>query len=250
MRGPSRRVAARCRAGTARSPPRSRRPPRVRPRWSQLDARAGGTLLAVAAHGPGSVAARWLEHARVPAGAPCSVRSRRARRSSACATASSSTPAASGRCRRRSISTPRRTATSARCRRKGAGLAILKWVTSFPAQPGGRAAGGDGDDLRVVGRGRRAARARGRALGHGAPHRRGRGGGRAGAGARGRRAPSGSSAAACTAPGRRAASRPPSTDPGVCYDPDPEAAGQLAGELGWEAGSARRGARRATSSPA
>jgi alanine dehydrogenase len=25
--------------------------------------------------------------------------------------------------------------------------------------------------------------------------------------------------------------------PGVCYDPDPEAAGRLAGELGWEAGS-------------
>jgi len=25
--------------------------------------------------------------------------------------------------------------------------------------------------------------------------------------------------------------------PGVCFDPDPEAAGQLAGELGWEAGS-------------
>ena len=25
--------------------------------------------------------------------------------------------------------------------------------------------------------------------------------------------------------------------PGVCFDPDPEAAGRLAGELGWEAGS-------------
>ena len=25
--------------------------------------------------------------------------------------------------------------------------------------------------------------------------------------------------------------------PGVCFDPDPEAAGQLAGELGWEAGT-------------
>src|SRR3712207_5983799 len=25
--------------------------------------------------------------------------------------------------------------------------------------------------------------------------------------------------------------------PGVCFDPDPEAAGALAGELGWEAGS-------------
>ena len=25
--------------------------------------------------------------------------------------------------------------------------------------------------------------------------------------------------------------------PGLCYDPDPEAAGRLAGELGWEAGS-------------
>ena len=28
--------------------------------------------------------------------------------------------------------------------------------------------------------------------------------------------------------------------PGVCFDPDPEAAGALAGELGWEAGSSRR----------
>ena len=33
---------------------------------------------------------------------------------------------------------------------KGAGIAILKWVTSFPAQPRGRPAGGDGDDLCVV----------------------------------------------------------------------------------------------------
>ena len=42
---------------------------------------------------------------------------------------------------------------------KGAGLAILKWVTSFPRNPGGQPAGGDGNDLRLLGSRRRAARA-------------------------------------------------------------------------------------------
>ena len=66
---------------------------------------------------------------------PSSRRSRRSTRSSACATASCATRRASGGCRRRSTSPCRPPATSARCRRKGGGLAILKWVTSFPGNP-------------------------------------------------------------------------------------------------------------------
>ena len=58
-----------------------------------------------------------------------------ARRSSGCGTASSSTPATSGRCRRRSTSTPRRNGDFRAMPAKGAGLAILKWVTSFPGNP-------------------------------------------------------------------------------------------------------------------
>ena len=44
------------------------------------------------------------------------------------------------------------------------------------------------------------------------------------------------SAAACTARGPRAACAA-EFGPGVCFDLDPEAAGALAGELGWEAGA-------------
>ena len=56
------------------------------------------------------------------------------------------------------------------------------------------------------------------------------------AGARGRAHRRASSAAGCTAPGRRAASPPPATSEGVCFDPRAEAAAALAAELGWAVG--------------
>ena len=160
----------------------------------------------------------------------------RPRRSSACATASSSTPAASGRCRRRSISTPRLTGTSARCRRREPGSRSSSGSRRFRATRG-RAAGGDGRDLRVVGGGRRAAGPGGRALRDRAADRR-RGGGRGtGAGARGRARASG--IIGCGLHGTWAARCLAAAEygPGICFDPDPEAAGRLAGELGWEVGT-------------
>ena len=94
---------------------------------------------------------------------------------------------------------------------KGGGLAILKWVTSFPGNPARGPAGGDGDDLRLERGDGRAARAGGRARRDRAAHRRGRGRRRAGARARGRALGRDRSAAACTARGRRAASPRPSS---------------------------------------
>ena len=120
---------------------------------------------------------------------------------------------------------------------RGAGLAILKWVTSFPGNP---AAGlpvvmgvicvssdVDGEPLALID-------AR---LGH-RPADRGRGrGGRPGARARGRRRRSG--IVGCGLHGAWAARCLEAAEygPGVCFDPSPEAAGALAGELGWEVGS-------------
>ena len=174
---------------------------------------------------------------------PCSPRHRPARgrrpprRSSACATASSSTPAASGRCRRRCTSTRRRTATSGRCRPRARASRSSSGSRRFPRNP---AAG-----LPVVmgvicvssRRGRGAARAARRALGHRAAHRRGRGGGRTGARPRGRPHRRASSAAACTARGRPAAWRRPSTARASASTPTPRPPARLAGELGWEVGA-------------
>ena len=131
---------------------------------------------------------------------------------------------------------------------KGAGLAILKWVTSFPGNPEAGlpvvmgvicvSSVSDGEplalvDVRSITRcaparwppwRRRSWRARTR-----------RSVGMIGCGLHG------TWAARCLAAAEYG--------PGVCFDPDPEAAGQLAGELGWEVGSARRRSP-ATSSPA
>ena len=111
-----------------------------------------------------------------------------------------------------------------------------------PRQPGGRPPGREGRDLRLVARGRRAAGAGGRARGHRAAHRRGGGRGRSGAGTR-RRAHAG--IVGCGLHGTWAARCLAEAEygPGVCFDPDPDAAGRLAGELGWEVGRARRRAR-------
>ena len=126
---------------------------------------------------------------------------------------------------------------------RGAGIAILKWVTSFPAQPGGRPPRRDGGHLRLVARGRGAARAGGRARGHRAAH--GRGGGGGGPGARAARRGVGRASSGCGLHGSWAARCLAEAEygPGVCFDPDPDAAGRLAGELGWEVGGVRRRAR-------
>ena len=118
-----------------------------------------------------------------------------------------------------------------------------------PGQQPPRAAGGDGRDLRVERRGRRAARADRRARGHRAAHRRGGRGGRAGARPRGRRSvgivgcgSTASWAARCLAAAE--------FGPGVCFDLDPEAAGRAGRRARLGGGHPRGCARRATSSPA
>ena len=58
-----------------------------------------------------------------------------ATRSTSSARPSCTTPAASGRCRPRSTSTRRRTATSAPCRRAEAASPSWKWVNSYPNNP-------------------------------------------------------------------------------------------------------------------
>ena len=98
-----------------------------------------------------------------------------------------STPAASGRCRRRSTSTPRRNGDFRAMPARGGGLAILKWVTSFPGNPRAGLPVVMGVICVSSRRGRPAAGADRRARGHRAAHRRGRRGRRPGAGARGRR---------------------------------------------------------------
>ena len=74
---------------------------------------------------------RWLT-SRYSTATRCSRRSPRPRRSSSCATASSATRAASGRCRRRSTSTLRRTATSGRCRPEAAAWRSSSGSPRFP----------------------------------------------------------------------------------------------------------------------
>ena len=169
-----------------------------RRRLAHLDPRPCGALLSVAAHGRGSVTADG-RRSSCSRRRPCFARSSPRRRSSACVTGSWSTPATSGRCRRRCTSTPRRTATSARCRPRArasrsssgsprsrgnpeAGLPVVMGVICVSSVADGRAA-----------------RARGRALRHRAAHRRGGRRGRAGAGPRGRAQRRDRSAAGSTA---------------------------------------------------
>ena len=119
---------------------------------------------------------------------------------------------------------------------RGAGLAILKWVTSFPGNP---AAGlpvvmgvicvssdADGEPLALIDAGAVTALRTG-AVAAVATQELAREDARTvgivGCGLHG------AWAARCLAAGEYG--------PGVCFDPNPEAAGALAGELGWEAGS-------------
>ena len=120
---------------------------------------------------------------------------------------------------------------------KGAGLAILKWVTSFPRNPEAGlpvvmgticvSSAADGEPLALVDvrsvtalRTGAVAAVAAQELAREDARRRS---GIVGCGLHG------AWAARCLAAAEYG--------PGVCFDPDPEAAGRLAGELGWEAGS-------------
>ena len=119
---------------------------------------------------------------------------------------------------------------------KGAGLAILKWVTSFPRNPEAGlpvvmgtisvSSAADGEPLALVDV-RSVTALRTGAVAAVAAQELGREDaetvGIVGCGLHG------AWAARCLAAAEYG--------PGVCYDPNPEAAGRLAGELGWEAGS-------------
>src|SRR5829696_4277269 len=119
---------------------------------------------------------------------------------------------------------------------KGAGLAILKWVTSFPRNPEAGlpvvmgmvcvSSAGNGEPLALVDV-RAVTALRTGAVAAVAAQELAREDARTvgmiGCGLHG------TWAARCLAAAEYG--------PGVCYDPDPEAAGRLAGELGWEAGS-------------
>lgn len=119
---------------------------------------------------------------------------------------------------------------------KGAGLAILKWVTSFPRNPEAGlpvvmgmicvSSAVDGEPLALVDV-RAVTALRTGAVAAVAAQELAREDARTvgmiGCGLHG------TWAARCLAAAEYG--------PGVCFDPDPEAAGQLAGELGWEAGS-------------
>jgi ornithine cyclodeaminase/alanine dehydrogenase-like protein (mu-crystallin family) len=119
---------------------------------------------------------------------------------------------------------------------KGAGLAILKWVTSFPGNPQAGlpvvmgvicvSSAADGEPLALVDV-RAVTALRTGAVAAVAAQELGREDARTvgiiGCGLHG------TWAARCLAAAEYG--------PGICFDPDPEAAGQLAGELGWEAGT-------------
>jgi alanine dehydrogenase len=119
---------------------------------------------------------------------------------------------------------------------KGAGLAILKWVTSFPRNPEAGlpvvmgmicvSSAADGEPLALVDV-RAVTALRTGAVAAVAAQELAREDARTvgmiGCGLHG------TWAARCLAAAEYG--------PGICFDPDPEAAGQLAGELGWEAGS-------------
>jgi alanine dehydrogenase len=119
---------------------------------------------------------------------------------------------------------------------KGAGLAILKWVTSFPRNPEAGlpvvmgmicvSSAADGEPLALVDVRAVTALRTGAVAAVAAQElarEDARTAGVIGCGLHG------TWAARCLAAAEYG--------PGVCFDPDPEAAGQLAGELGWEAGS-------------
>ena len=119
---------------------------------------------------------------------------------------------------------------------RGDGLALLKWVTSFPGNPARGPADRHRRHLPVRRDERRAADAARRALGDRAAHRRSGRCRHAGAGAPGARSVGiigcglhGAWTARCLAAA--------GYGPGVCYDPGADAAAALAGELGWRAGS-------------
>jgi ornithine cyclodeaminase/alanine dehydrogenase-like protein (mu-crystallin family) len=119
---------------------------------------------------------------------------------------------------------------------KGAGLAILKWVTSFPGNPAAGlpvvmgvicvSSATDGEPLALVDV-RAVTALRTGAVAAVAAQELAREDARTvgiiGCGLHG------TWAARCLAAAEYG--------PGICFDPDPEAAGQLAGELGWEAGA-------------
>jgi ornithine cyclodeaminase/alanine dehydrogenase-like protein (mu-crystallin family) len=119
---------------------------------------------------------------------------------------------------------------------KGAGLAILKWVTSFPGNPQAGlpvvmgvicvSSAADGEPLALVDV-RAVTALRTGAVAAVAAQELAREDARTvgiiGCGLHG------TWAARCLAAAEYG--------PGICFDPDPEAAGQLAGELGWEAGT-------------
>ena len=119
---------------------------------------------------------------------------------------------------------------------KGAGIAILKWVTSFPRNPQAGlpvvmgmicvSSVGDGEPLALVDV-RAVTALRTGAVAAVAAQELAREDARTvgivGCGLHG------TWAARCLAAAEYG--------PGICFDPDPEAAGQLAGELGWEAGT-------------
>ena len=164
------------------------------------------------------------------------MRSLRPTRSSACATASSSTRAAAGRCRQRLyLDVPPRGDFRA-MPAKGAGLAILKWVTSFPGNPAAGlpvvmgmicvSSAEDGRPLALVDV-RSITALRTGAVAAVATQELAREDSKSigivGCGLHG------TWAARCLAAAEYG--------PGICFDPDPEAAGALAGELGWEAGA-------------
>src|SRR3954452_20965081 len=119
---------------------------------------------------------------------------------------------------------------------KGAGLAILKWVTSFPANPEAGlpvvmgmicvSSSVDGEPLALIDVASVTALRTGAVAAVAAQElarEDARTVGIVGCGLHG------AWAARCLAAAEYG--------PGVCFDPDPEAAGSLAGELGWEAGS-------------
>ena len=118
---------------------------------------------------------------------------------------------------------------------RGGGLAILKWISSFPANPARGLPTVIGAARRLRRRDLRAAGAARRRRGDRAAHRRGGGGrrrraGRAAASRRHHR----------LRPARRVGRALPGGGrlrPGVCFDPRPEAAEALAAELGWRAGT-------------
>src|ERR671923_1788384 len=119
---------------------------------------------------------------------------------------------------------------------KGAGLAILKWVTSFPGNPAAGlpvvmgvicvSSSVDGEPLALVDVGSVTALRTGAVAAVAAQE-------------LAREDARSAGIIRCGLHGTWAARCLAAADygPGVCFDPNPEAAGSLAGELGWEAGS-------------